>query len=84
MSMGVCIIGVIILVQPYGTTQQEQTDNALGSLLILINSLLNAVNFNLLRMMKEIHYAIAPFYYGICGSFVSLIFIMGQWADTMG
>ena len=35
-------------------------------------------------MMKEIHYAIAPFYYGICGTFVSLIFIMGQWAETMG
>jgi hypothetical protein len=38
---------------------------------------LNAINYNLLRMMKEIHYAIAPFYYGIFGTVVSLIFIMG-------
>jgi drug/metabolite transporter (DMT)-like permease len=43
---------------------------------MLINSFLNAVNFNLLRMMKDIHYAIAPFYYGVFGSFVSLCFIM--------
>lgn len=34
--------------------------------------------------MKEIHYAIAPFYYGICGTAVALIFILGQWAETMG
>lgn len=35
-------------------------------------------------MMKEIHYAIAPFYYGICGTLVSMIFIMGQAAETLG
>jgi len=44
---------------------------------MLINCFLNAVNYVLLRMMKEIHYAIAPFYYGICGTFISMVFIMG-------
>lgn len=82
--MGVCIVGVVILIQPYGESQQEQTENFLGSLLVMINAFLNAVNFNLLRMMKEIHYAIAPFYYGIFGTFVSLSLILQDAAQTMG
>ena len=54
----------------------------LGSILVLINAFLNAVNYCLLRMMKDIHYAIAPFYYGIFGSFVSLCLIMSDAASS--
>ena len=63
---------------------EEQAFNVLGSMLILFNAFLNAVNYNLLRMMKEIHYAIGPFYYGICGTVTSLIFISGQVATNLG
>jgi drug/metabolite transporter (DMT)-like permease len=83
-GMAVCIIGVIILIQPYGESEAEQTNNYLGSILVLVNSFLNAVNYALLRMMKEIHYAIAPFYYGIFGTSVAMIFIMIQVAQTIG
>ncbi len=75
-SLSICIVGVAILVQPYGENAQEQTENTLGSILVLMSAFLNAVNFCLLRMMKSIHYAISPFYYGILGSFVSLTFIL--------
>ena len=37
---------------------------------------MNAINLCLLRMMKDIHYAISPFYYGILGSVVSFTFIL--------
>jgi len=51
---------------------------------VLLNAFLNAINYNLLRMMKEIHYAIGPFYYGICGTFISMIFIMESVAANLG
>lgn len=75
-SLSICIIGVAILVQPYGESQQEQTENTLGSILVIMSAFLNACNLCLLRMMREIHYAISPFYYGILGSSVSLAFII--------
>jgi drug/metabolite transporter (DMT)-like permease len=74
-SLSICIIGVAILVQPYGESSQEQTENTLGSILVLMSSFLNAVNYCLLRMMKEIHYCISPYYYGILGTLSSLPFI---------
>lgn len=52
--------------------------------MILINAFLNAVNYCLLRMMKSIHYAISPFYYGMLGTFVSLTFILQQEATNFG
>lgn len=82
--MGVCVIGVIILVQPYGENEMEKANNTLGSILILMNAFLNAVNFCLLRMMRSIHYCISPFYYGMLGSIVSLAFIVHSAALTMG
>jgi drug/metabolite transporter (DMT)-like permease len=75
LSLSICLLGVAILVQPYGESSQEQTENTLGSILVLMSSFLNAVNYCLLRMMKEIHYAISPYYYGILGSLSSLPFI---------
>ncbi|CDW73996.1 membrane protein transporter [Stylonychia lemnae] len=81
-SLSICIIGVAILVQPYGDSAQEQAENTLGSLLVLISAFLNAVNFCLLRMMKGIHYAISPFYYGILGTFTSLTFILHSEAQN--
>ncbi|TNV72383.1 hypothetical protein FGO68_gene11543 [Halteria grandinella] len=74
-SLSICILGVAILVQPYGESTQEQTENTLGSILVLMSSFLNAVNYCLLRMMKEIHYCISPYYYGILGTLSSLPFI---------
>lgn len=44
--------------------------------MVLISSFLNAINLCLLRMMKDIHYAISPFYYGILGSVTSGSFIL--------
>lgn len=75
-SLSICIIGVGILVQPYGESTQEQTENTLGSILVIISSFLNAINLCLLRMMRDIHYAISPFYYGVLGSAVSFSFIL--------
>lgn len=51
---------------------------------MLINAFLNAVNFCLLRMMRNIHYAISPFYYGILGSVISMAFIVHGATTTMG
>ena len=82
-GMGVCICGVIILVQPYGESEIEQANNTLGSILVLLNAFLNAVSYCLLRMMRSIHYCISPFYYGILGSFVSLSFILHKAATNM-
>ena len=75
-SLSICIMGVAILVQPYGESSQEQTENTLGSILVLVSSFLNAINLCLLRMMKDIHYSISPFYYGLLGSLVSFTFIL--------
>lgn len=75
-SLSICIAGVLILVQPYGETEQEQVNNTLGSMLIIINAFFNAVNYCLLRMMKDIHYCISTYYYGMLGTFVSLTFIL--------
>jgi hypothetical protein len=35
-------------------------------------------------MMKSIHYAISPYYYGILGTFVSLTFILQSEAQNIG
>ncbi len=76
LSLSICIVGVGILIQPYGESEQEQTENTLGSILVIISSFLNAINLCLLRMMRDIHYAISPFYYGLLGSTISLTFIV--------
>jgi drug/metabolite transporter (DMT)-like permease len=79
------MIGVAILVQPYGESKEEQTENTLGSILVLISSLLNAINMCLLRMMKDLHFAISPFYYGILGSVTSGAFILhNEWFWAWG
>ena len=83
-SLGICMIGVAILVQPYGESSQEQTENMLGSLLVVCSSFLNAINQCLLRMMKNLHYCISPYYYGVLGSFVSLTFILHSEAQNFG
>lgn len=83
-SLGVCLLGVLILVQPYGETQSEQTENTLGSILLLISNFLNAINFCLLRMMKGIHYSIGPFYYGLLGTVVSLLLMVTESATSEG
>ena len=82
-SLSICIVGVGILIQPYGESSIEQTENTLGSILVIISSFLNAINLCLLRMMKNIHYAISPFYYGLLGSIVSFSFILHSeiWQD---
>ena len=83
-SLSICILGVAILVQPYGESTAEQTENTLGSILVLVSSFFNAINYCLLRMMKNIHYAISPFYYGVVGTVVSLIFIVHQEFQAYG
>jgi len=56
----------------------------LGSLLVVCSAFLNAINQCLLRMMKNLHYCISPYYYGVLGSFVSLTFILHSEAQNFG
>ena len=51
---------------------------------MLINAFLNAVNYCLLRMMKQIHYCISTYYYGILGTLISLTFILHSEAQNFG
>ena len=83
-SLAICIVGVAIIIQPYGESKAEQTENNLGSILVLMSSFLNAINLCLMRMMKDIHYAISPYYYGILGTLVSLTFILQHEAQNFG
>ena len=50
--------------------------------MVLVSSFLNAINLCLLRMMKDLHYSISVFYYGILGSVVSGTFLLHHIVTT--
>ena len=56
----------------------------MGSIIVLVNAFFNAINYNLQRMLREIHFAIPPFYYGALGTCVSIILIIKDAATHHG